>query len=160
MTTNDNFYDPTHKEEFLRKAKEIKDNISTEDHSNYALEIESFLKDLSEAFSNMPIEDREILVWGETAERLFATQDRLAANDQIEFKQIGYGFLNGKQTPRFVCSFTHFLKDEAKDLYKSALERSKPIGGTKYHTDDYSFGIAFLIEENDLPELINKIKNL
>lgn len=76
----------------------------------------------------------------------------------MEFKRINND-LNGN--PRFVFHFLAFLGNESgtiEELYKTAIKKSRTIGGKAYKGKDFGRGIV--LQSYDINETIEKIKRL
>lgn len=94
---------------------------------------------------------------------------------QIEFTRINND-VNGN--PRYVCHFLSLVNENDREeaerlesvakpfkfsishLYDIAVNKSREIGGRKFHNKQYGGGIVFQsYNNNDLAERINEIKN-
>lgn len=76
----------------------------------------------------------------------------------MEFKRINND-LNGN--PRFVFHFLAFLGNESgtiEERYKTALKKSRTIGGKAYKGKDFGGGIV--LQSYDINGTIEKIKRL
>lgn len=72
----------------------------------------------------------------------------------IEFTRIKND-INGN--PRFVCHFLNFLKSDEPANYELALNRSRQLGGRKFHNKQYGGGIAFQMYEGQKAEYSRRI---
>lgn len=60
----------------------------------------------------------------------------------IEFTRVNNAFCG---SPRYVCHFFEFLKDEEKSVsnYNLAVKRANKLGGKVYRGSDFGGGIVF-----------------
>lgn len=71
------------------------------------------------------------------------TESNFIIIDQV--KEIDWTRINSDTNgnPRFVCTFTEFIKDGEKCSYELALKRAHKLGGRKFHNKQYGGGIVF-----------------
>lgn len=92
-------------------------------------------------------------------------EDLKKANDilnPIDFTRVA-GDINGNS--RFVCHFLAFVGEKDKNLdihekYKLALNRSRQLGGKKFHNKQYGGGIVFQMYKDDIHEMSRKIREI